>query len=182
MGRLKPGGDSLPTTRSPNALHVGMEPAQRTNSAASSARSFLTRTLTRRGTDRDDSSTPKGPLGLTTLYQPDPVRSAVADLVFVHGLNGGSRSTWSKGNMPSHFWPQEWLPKDSAFEDVRIHTFGYPAALSRESSLNVYDFARSLLAAVKDSPTMNQGDKVRACVFHQRFRMSLFPMLISSLL
>jgi hypothetical protein len=58
------------------------------------------------------------------------------------------------------FWPQEWLPRDSAFKDVRIHSFGYPSDLSRESILNVHDFARSLLAAVKDSPTIRGTHKV----------------------
>lgn len=31
----------------------------------------------------------KGPLGLTTVYK--PLGKAVADLVFIHGLGGGSR-------------------------------------------------------------------------------------------
>lgn len=118
----------------------------------------------------DDMSSPtgssshqKGDLGLTTLYEPPngDQSAVVADMIFVHGLNGGSQSTWSKGGMKSHFWPKEWLPKDNAFEDVRIHTFGYPASLDRESILNVHDFARSLLAAVKDSPVISREDRVR---------------------
>jgi hypothetical protein len=44
----------------------------------------------------------KGPLGLTTIY--DPPLPAIADLIFVHGLNGGSRSTWSENNDLTLFW------------------------------------------------------------------------------
>ena len=55
-------------------------------------RSFLTRTFARRdesgNTESEDS---KGPCGLNTLFE--PLESVVADLVFVHGLGGGSRST-----------------------------------------------------------------------------------------
>ncbi|KAK6829587.1 hypothetical protein PG987_010171 [Apiospora arundinis] len=126
----------------------------RSVSTSSTTKSFLSRTLTRRGQDQDDE--PKGPLGLTTLHEPVGNVPVVADVIFVHGLNGGSYSTWSKGNNPSHFWPQEWLPRDEAFKDVRIHTFGYPSAVGRDSILNVHDFARSLLAAVRDSPTINR--------------------------
>jgi len=100
---------------------------------------------------------------LTTLHAPEvETTPPAADLVFVHGLNGGSHSTWSKGNDPEYFWPRRWLPEDDAFKDVRIHTFGYPAGVTKESVINVSDIARSLLAALKDSPVMNQGKPVRA--------------------
>lgn len=105
----------------------------------------------------------KGPLGLTTLYDP-PGDSVVADLIFVHGLNGGSESTWSKDNEPSLFWPQEWLPKDEAFRDVRIHSFGYASGISRDSILGLRDFAKSLLGAIKDCPAMDRGEKDRGKV------------------
>lgn len=132
-------------------------------SSSATARSFLTRTLTRRAQESAEGvNGSKGPLGLTTLYDPGPDQAAVADIVFVHGLNGGSESTWSKGNSSLHFWPKVWLPADEAFRDVRLHSFGYSSAISRESILNVRDFARALLAAVKDSPVINQGGKVCA--------------------
>ncbi|KAK4251418.1 hypothetical protein C7999DRAFT_10844 [Corynascus novoguineensis] len=107
-------------------------------------------------------SLPKGPLGLTTLYVPNPKNASVpeADIVFVHGLNGGSFSTWSKGNDPDYYWPQKWLPTEEGLTNVRIHAFGYPAGVTRQSILNIPDFARSLLAAVHDAPSMNQGKQV----------------------
>lgn len=125
-----------------------------------STKSFLSRTFTRHGSEAtDEVNDSKGPLGLNTLYDPGPDRAAIADIIFVHGLNGGSQSTWSKGNNPSNYWPQEWLPLDDAFCDVRIHSFGYSSGISRESVLNVRDFASSLLAAIKDSPVTGRGQQ-----------------------
>jgi hypothetical protein len=135
-------------------------PGQPTRISSRTTRSFLSRTLTRRPADGEDQAqhhdAPKGPLGLTTLFEPDLAVPVTADIVFVHGLNGGSQSTWSKDNRASHFWPKEWLPIDDAFHDVRIHSFGYPSGLAQESVLNVRDFSSSLLAAVRDSPSMNE--------------------------
>ncbi|KUI54142.1 Vegetative incompatibility protein HET-E-1 [Cytospora mali] len=145
---------------SPEHMDANLREAGRVTSSAS-ARSLLSRTLTRRAQEPDDGSNdPKGPLGLTTVHDPGPDRVVVADIIFVHGLNGGSQSTWSKSNKPSHFWPKAWLSADNAFrEDVRIHSFGYSSGLGRESVLNIRDFAKSLLAAVEDSPVINRDDE-----------------------
>lgn len=100
----------------------------------------------------------KGNFGLMTLYTP-PNAEPVVGLVFVHGLNGGSQSTWTKGH-ESNFWPKTWLPRDEAFKDARIHTFGYHSGLSRESVLNIQDFARSFLGAIHDAPCIPLEAKV----------------------
>ncbi|KAI1861138.1 hypothetical protein JX265_009757 [Neoarthrinium moseri] len=132
-------------------------------SSVVSAKTFLARSFSRRDTQASDVQDPsvstKGPLGLTTVHEPGDA-DAAADLVFVHGLNGGSMSTWSKGGDANLFWPGEFLPRD-AFQDVRIHTFGYSSGVSRESVLNIQDFARSLLAAVQDAPTMSKSPQPR---------------------
>ncbi|KAL1836434.1 hypothetical protein VTJ49DRAFT_5155 [Mycothermus thermophilus] len=99
-------------------------------------------------------------IGLIPLYAPGPEHPTVADVVFVHGLNGGSFSTWSKRGDPDCYWPQQWLPHEDGFQDVRIHAFGYPAAATRESVLNIRDMAQSLLTAIHDSPLMRGGKKV----------------------
>ncbi|KAI0199807.1 hypothetical protein F4808DRAFT_471256 [Astrocystis sublimbata] len=101
--------------------------------------------------DKDEPEPPKGPLGLTTVYEPEG--QAAADLIFVHGLNGGSRSTWSKADSGT-FWPRDWLSRDDAFHDVRIHTFGYSSGLTRESVLDINDFANNLLANVHHCPSI----------------------------
>ncbi|KAF3028781.1 hypothetical protein E8E15_004221 [Penicillium rubens] len=141
---------------------MGSEYGERRKSLASIAttRTLITRTLTRKDTitDRSDQeSGAKGPIGLTTVYNPPD--DIVADLVFVHGVNGGSQSTWTKNGDPSLFWPQEWLPKDQAFQDVRIHTFGYASAISQASVLNIPDFARSLVYSIHDSPVIPRDSK-----------------------
>ncbi|KAF2761174.1 hypothetical protein EJ05DRAFT_483569 [Pseudovirgaria hyperparasitica] len=98
----------------------------------------------------------KGPLGLHLL---SAVPTPLIDLIFVHGLGGGSRKTWSKSSSNFHFWPKEWLPNDPDFENVRIHSFGYKADWSerRESILNIQDFAHSLLGEVQDSPHIRRS-------------------------
>jgi hypothetical protein len=83
---------------------------------------------------------------------------AIADLIFVHGLGGGSESTWTETQNgaldPTLYWPERWLPYEDGFNDVRIHSFGYDSNWTKESTLNIYDFAKSLLVAIMDSPTI----------------------------
>ncbi|KAI4206395.1 MAG: hypothetical protein LQ346_001104 [Caloplaca aetnensis] len=122
------------------------------SSSSGASRSFLSRTLTRRDGNAEATPDVKGPLGLNTLYI--PTGTTIADLVFVHGLGGGSRSTWTKDGEPSLYWPKEWLPDDPGFQDVRIHSFGYNSNWEKESSLNVHDFSKSLLSAIHDCPTI----------------------------
>lgn len=123
-------------------------------------RSLISRTLIRKDTitESSDQAGSKGPIGLTTLYSPP--NETVVDLIFVHGVNGGSQSTWTKNGDPSLFWPQEWLPEDPDFQDVRIHTFGYASAFAEESVLNIPDFARSLLYSIHDSPVIPRQGQV----------------------
>ena len=118
--------------------------------STSSGRSFLTRTLSRRDTGGHSSEDGKGPYGLNTLF--DPEAPAIADFVFVHGLGGGSKSTWTKSNDSSLYWPREWLPQDPTFREIRIHSFGYNSNWGDESILNVHDFAKALLGSLQDCP------------------------------
>jgi hypothetical protein len=132
----------------------------RQKSVTSSSRSLFARTLNRRDGSSSDRSTEnaKGPFGLNTLFKPsEPV---IADMVFVHGLGGGSRSTWTRSSDPTLFWPQEWLPQDPGFKDVRIHSFGYNSNWDKESTLNIHDFAKSLLGSIQDCPVIPRGTLV----------------------
>ncbi|KAL4767251.1 Alpha/Beta hydrolase protein [Aspergillus nidulans var. acristatus] len=67
------------------------------------------------------------------LRQVYPVQSSRkhfnVDVVFVHGLDGDSVSTWTKDET---FWPRDLLPKSPFYQDARIFTFGY----NREAFLN----------------------------------------------
>ena len=77
--------------------------------------------------------------------------------MFVHGLGGDSRKTWSKNNDPDLFWPERWLPYDPSIGKARISSFGYNASFrpgSSKSISNISDFAKELLYEMKFS----QGD------------------------
>ncbi len=92
------------------------------------------------------------PLGLTILHEPES--SPSADIVFVHGLGGTSRHTWSKNRDLQLFWPLEWLPYEPELTSARIMTFGYNSHFSsvshrKENILNISDFAKDLLFSLK---------------------------------
>lgn len=89
---------------------------------------------------RGDSSS----LGLHVLHEP---QITTLDIIFVHGLGGHSRKTWSKNHDPALFWPELWLPFEPGVSTARILTFGYDAnwrGASRSVS-NISDFAKELL-------------------------------------
>ena len=106
-----------------------------------------------------------GPPGLNLLYRPP---EPLIDLIFVHGLRGGSRKTWSSSDDPLDFWPKEWLPKDDNFRHVRIHSFGYNSdwAGKKDSVLNIHDFGKALLGDIADSPEICQEGHVGRVPIH----------------
>lgn len=97
----------------------------------------------------------KNPLGLNIIY---PIRPSnipakpssglqTIDIIFVHGLGGLSRGTWTHPETQG-FWPL-WLPEVEGLENVRISLFGYNSALptpfSVRNALGIADFAGQLL-------------------------------------
>lgn len=120
----------------------------------------FTSSWARKNTDSDDEKAAKGPLGLRLLHSsPEPL----IDLIFVHGLRGGSIKTWRKGDDPRHFWPQLWLPVESELHHANIHSFGYDAdwASTKSSILGVHDFGQSLLEEMRNSPYLRDNGSVR---------------------
>ncbi|MCJ1434911.1 hypothetical protein MMC27_004281 [Xylographa pallens] len=86
------------------------------------------------------------PLGLNVVYDPGPARTV--DIIFVHGLGGTSRQTWSKNRNPDLFWPQTWLPSEPETACARILSFGYNVnfkSIGPKSLSGVTDFAKDLL-------------------------------------
>ncbi|KAL1859522.1 hypothetical protein VTK73DRAFT_7574 [Phialemonium thermophilum] len=90
-----------------------------------------------------------GPLGLSVVYTPPDAHKA--DIIFVHGLGGTSRLTWSKNKSPELFWPGRFLPSEPDICQARILTFGYNATFGRRGnvSTSVLDFAKDLLFELK---------------------------------
>ncbi|KAK7998764.1 hypothetical protein PG991_014439 [Apiospora marii] len=123
--------------------------------------SFLERRLSRLTTSsRSASSTSedtRGPLGLNLLHQPSETH---VDLVFVHGLRGGSRKTWSASGDVSTFWPQVWLPSELGFKNVRIHSYGYNSdwAERKSNALNILDFGKGLVGDLNSSPEIRRSE------------------------
>lgn len=107
----------------------------------------------------------KGAIGLNLLFSPDNVG---VDLIFVHGLGGGSRKTWSKTPQRSHYWPHAWLPEDAAFQHVRIHSYGYDSDYmkGREDCLNIHHFGKSFLGALATSPCLSASKTPIIAVGH----------------
>ncbi|KAK8002901.1 Cellobiose dehydrogenase [Apiospora arundinis] len=98
---------------------------------------------------RRTSESEPGPLGLNVVYTPE--NGHKADIVFIHGLGGTSRLTWSKHKNPDLFWPLTFLPLEPDICLARILTFGYNANIrkSGQISTSVLDFAKDLLFDLK---------------------------------
>jgi len=137
---------------------------RRLTSASQSTTSdeVVSRASTLRGDEADGG---KGALGLNLLHLPSESR---VDLVFIHGLGGGSRKTWSKTSLARDFWPAEWLPKDPAFSCVRIHSYGYDSDWTKANAncLNIHHFGRSLLMELATSPHIESSASSIVLVGH----------------
>lgn len=129
-------------------------------SRSDSSSSFYGRPLTPEPTSVIPDDEAHGALGLNTLHEPSPTSSTTGDIVFIHGLGGGSRKTWSYSIERHHYWPQTWLANDPDFADMRIHSFGYKSdwAERQQSILNIRDFAESLVVELKNSPSIRRSN------------------------
>lgn len=129
-------------------------------SARSTSLTFLERVLTRRRSSLKSTLDVHGKLGLNLLSCPsDPL----LDLVFVHGLGGGSIKTWCHSKDATRFWPKEWLPRESGFHNVRIHSYGYDAdwtSTKASPTINVHDFGQQLLERLRNSPEISNSRPV----------------------
>ncbi|KAK4642315.1 hypothetical protein QC761_507640 [Podospora bellae-mahoneyi] len=107
----------------------------------------------------------KGPLGLNTLHAPP---GPTFDLVLVHGLGGGSRKTWSKTTSLKDYWPAEWLPKDPAFTNVRIHSYGYNSDWTKrnDNCLNVHHIGKAFLGDLATSPHIDGSNTNLVLIGH----------------
>lgn len=103
--------------------------------------------------------------GLQTVYVPDAIDG---DIVFVHGLGGSARKTWSSTRELDSFWPG-WLPEDetdgdgdepAALSRFRISTFGYNAKFKgAATNLDIIDFAKDLLLQLATDLGSQKGER-----------------------
>lgn len=139
------------------------DPLRRKSTTATSFlnRPFAGLSLGRRRSEHVDDL--RGPLGLNLLYAPS---ESLIDFIFVHGLRGGSRKTWSKTEDINCYWPQQWLPLEPRFKNVRIHSFGYSSdwAAWKGSTLTVHDFGQALLGEILNSPDLSGHNENTAIV------------------
>jgi hypothetical protein len=99
------------------------------------------------------------PLGLRVLYEPDEPRKF--DIIFVHGLGGSSRLSWSRNKDLKLFWPEKWLPSEPEIGEGRILSFGYDARFTPsapKSFKNISDIAKDLLFDLKYAKSANQQE------------------------
>ncbi|SMY21055.1 unnamed protein product [Zymoseptoria tritici ST99CH_1A5] len=92
----------------------------------------------------------KDPTGLTVLHEPEG--TPISDLVFVHGLGGGSVRTWSADARPGSYWPLDWLAKEPLIASTRISTYGYNShatATDPDRLLDLAELAKDLLTKLR---------------------------------
>jgi hypothetical protein len=112
-------------------------------------------------------SDPQTSLGLKIMHEPDPSSptSNVVDIIFVHGLGGSARDTWTHPSSKV-FWPS-LLHEDETFSDARISTFGYDSNFTNifapNNVLDISDFAKQLLDCL-DLHYEKYGDVILVCL------------------
>ncbi|KAI0529825.1 hypothetical protein GGR58DRAFT_525850 [Xylaria digitata] len=117
-----------------------------------------------------------GPLGLKVVHRPTTSRRV--DIIFVHGLGGSSRKTWSRYGDPNLFWPGRFLPLEPDIKEARVLTFGYNSNFGRgsgKSKMSMLDFAKDLLydmkyaideAPMRNSENLHLGERPIIFVAH----------------
>jgi hypothetical protein len=97
-------------------------------------------------------------MGITVLSS--PVESPSVDIIFVHGLGGHSKSTWSADENLENFWPA-WLRFEPVIKTARISTVGYMADFRTTAPgniLNTTHFAHTLLSDLKNGQEAGEID------------------------
>lgn len=115
--------------------------------------------------------------GLHTLSKPLSFSQAesvyAVDIVFVHGLNGHWKRTWTHKN--GTFWPRDLLPY--ALPGARVFSYGYPSGIfANKSVAGLRDFAKHLLddVGMQRTESVSSGCQLDSEAF-QAYNHSLVP-------
>ncbi|KAI1455265.1 hypothetical protein F4805DRAFT_477071 [Annulohypoxylon moriforme] len=148
-------------TRDETQLHQAASESQ--DSSSNPASTSVNATS---GQLRKKNESEAGPLGLSVVYTPDNARKA--DIVFIHGLGGSSRWTWSKNRDPDLFWPSKFLPLEPDIRLARILTFGYKSDLRKPGSVgtSILYSSKELLFDLKFGDGLNIGSVPLIFVAH----------------
>jgi hypothetical protein len=112
-------------------------------------------------------SNPQTSLRFKILQEPEPSSpiSNLVDIIFVQGLGGSARDTWTHPSSKC-FWP-DLLHENETFCNARISTFGYDSNFTNIfASNNVFDisdFAKQLLNCL-DLHYDKYGDVICGCL------------------
>lgn len=75
--------------------------------------------------------------------EPADLGAMVADIIAIHGINGGAWKTW-EDKRTGKLWLQDFLPKK--IQGARIYSFGYASEVAfTRGRAKLKDYARSLL-------------------------------------
>lgn len=86
------------------------------------------------------------PLGLSLIHGDS---NSDGDIIFVHGLGGSSRKTWSWERRPENFWPA-WIRHEDGLSHFRVFSYGYNANFKdSKNPLSILDFSKGLLVHMK---------------------------------
>ncbi|PVH82277.1 hypothetical protein DL98DRAFT_143111 [Cadophora sp. DSE1049] len=169
---LPPGGDDSESERSEVSRNSGRPLSKKFSKIFSKSRGLtLPPKFPKSRGDTTQDIPRRDPLGLTITYTPK--KGYKVDIIFVHGLGGSSRRTWSKSQDRDSFWPELFLPREPTLSEARISTFGYNSELNSisPSILSVHDFAKSLLFDLKyangtDGEAAEYGSKPIVFIAH----------------
>ncbi|MCJ1471754.1 hypothetical protein MMC13_000394 [Lambiella insularis] len=101
-------------------------------------------------------------VGLTEVFSPPELPTV--DVVFVHGIFGHPKDTWTCEDTEC-FWPAELLPPILEDEDARILTYGYDSSADTfadcEPKHKVYDVVRNLGRGLASNSYQSDDFKIR---------------------
>ncbi|ROW16366.1 hypothetical protein VPNG_02765 [Cytospora leucostoma] len=102
-------------------------------------------------------------IGLTVLHAPDDDKSALVDIITVHGLSGHPQKTWTNLDT-EHYWPSNSLTED--IPRSRIMTFGYDTSISPldGNTAMISDISTQLISQLINKRT-SDGQRQRPIIF-----------------